>query len=168
MRAPLFEKLVPALSGAGVAVLRFNFRGVGASTGEWQGGSGEIEDVGAAVNAARGLDTGLNLGLGGWSFGAATSLVWQAMRHEPMPWVGLAPPVYSNRTPGLPSPDTVPAARRLFIIGDRDQFTTVDDLTSYAESIGARIEVLSGSDHFFYFREEAIASLMSDFLLPQP
>lgn len=166
MRAPLLEKIASVLVENGIAVLRFNFRGIGDSEGEWHGGEGEIEDVGAAVDAARGLDTGLNITLGGWSFGAATSLVWQTMRHEPMPWVGIAPPVTSNRTPNLPDPDMIPPARRLFIIGDRDQFVTVEDLTAYAESIGAEVVVLKGSDHFFYFREEVVANKIVDFLLP--
>ena len=165
MRAPLIEKMVPVLLGSGVAVLRFNFRGVGDSTGEWERGVGEIDDVGAAVNTARGLGSGLKVSLGGWSFGAATSLVWQTKFHEPMPWVGIAPPVSSTRTPDLPEPDAVPPARRLFILGDRDQFVTVDDLTGYAESIDAEIQVLSGSDHFFYFREETVAEQMANFLI---
>src|ERR1700749_103293 len=38
-----------ALTEAGVAVLRFNFRGVGASTGRHDGGEGEEEDARAAL-----------------------------------------------------------------------------------------------------------------------
>ncbi|MBT8200898.1 MAG: alpha/beta hydrolase [Acidimicrobiia bacterium] len=164
MRAPLLEKISSVLVGSDIAVLRFNFRGIGTSTGEWHGGSGEIEDVGAAVDAARGMETRLNLALGGWSFGAATSLAWQSMRHEPMPWIGIAPPVTSSRTPDLPLPDTVPQARRLFIVGDRDQFVTVSELSDYAKAIGAEVEVFAGSDHFFHFREEKVANRMLEFL----
>ncbi len=164
MRAPLLEKITSVLVEANIAVLRFNFRGIGESTGEWHGGSGEIEDVGAAVDAARGMEPRLNLALGGWSFGAATSLAWQSMRHEPMPWIGIAPPVTSDRTPDLPGPDTIPPARRLFIVGDRDQFVTVAELSAYAAAVGAEIEVLGGSDHFFYFREEKVANRMLEFL----
>lgn len=164
MRAPLFEKITPVLVAGGIAVLRFNFRGIGASTGEWHGSTGEIEDVGAAVDAARSVGTRLNLALGGWSFGAATSLVWQTMRHEPMPWIGIAPPVTSQRTPNLPPPESVPPSRRLFIVGDRDQFVTVEDLSAYAAALGAELEVIAGSDHFFYFKEETVANRMLEFL----
>lgn len=40
------------------------------------------------------------------------------------------------------------------MIGDKDQFTTVEELEGYANQIDAAVHVLSGSDHFFYFREE--------------
>ncbi|MGI9602022.1 MAG: alpha/beta hydrolase, partial [Acidimicrobiales bacterium] len=76
MRAPLMHKVMKALTGNGLAVLRFNFRGVGTSKGEWSGGVGEMDDVAAAVAEARGgYDS---VAVAGWSFGAATSLRWQA------------------------------------------------------------------------------------------
>jgi alpha/beta superfamily hydrolase len=39
---------------------------------------------------------------------------------------------------------------------------TVEGLTEYATSIDAHIEVLQGSDHFFYFREERVAAAVAD------
>lgn len=35
-----------------------------------------------------------------------------------------------------------------------DQFTTVEELEGYANQIDAAVQVLSGSDHFFYFRKK--------------
>ena len=52
MDVPLLRTVAAHLAQAGCPVLRFNFRGVGASTGSWSGGEAEVEDVGAAVAAA--------------------------------------------------------------------------------------------------------------------
>lgn len=165
MRAPLMEKVTTELVAAGLAVLRFNFRGVGGSTGEWSGGEGEIDDVAAAVATAVRAFPDLPLGLAGWSFGAATALNWIARDRRPVPYVGIAPALNSNLSPGLPAPEELPPAPRRFVLGDRDQFTTVEELAAYATSVGADLVVLPGSDHFFYFREQRVARAVVDGLL---
>ena len=162
MTAPLMHKVTKELVTANFSVLRFNFRGVGASSGQWDGGEGEINDVAAAVEHAR--DRGLPLALSGWSFGAGTALRWQARDADASPYVGIAPPVLSEYMRSPPSGSELAQARRLFIVGDRDQFVTVDDLQSYASSIGATVHVIPGSDHFFYFREDRVAAAITDFL----
>ncbi len=160
MSAPLIAALARHLTGAGWAVLRFNFRGVGSSTGEWGGGEAEIADVAAAVRAARVRHPRLPTHLAGWSFGAATALRWQAGAGDGMPYVGIAPPVASDLTPALPAPGELAPASRTFVLGDRDQFTPIDDLRAYAESIGAVLEVMKGSDHFFHFRDARVAEIV--------
>ena len=77
-----------------------------------------------------------------------------------IPWVGLAPPIKGERSPVLPT--ELPSAPRTFIIGDRDQFTTVEETRAYAAQVSGIVEVIKGSDHFFYFRERIVADLMAD------
>lgn len=165
MRAPLMEGLTTRLLHHGIAVLRFNFRGVGSSEGEHDLGVGELHDVDAAMDELRSTHPDLVHGIAGWSFGGATSLVWTAERNERLPWVGVAPPVDSERTPDLPDPARLPTGRRTFIIGDRDQFTSVEELCGYATEALAEVHVLPGSDHFFYFREERVGDLVADAIL---
>lgn len=162
MRHPLLHKITKRLVADGFTVLRFNFRGVGDSGGEWGGGDAELLDVTAALEAARA--EGSPVGLGGWSFGAATSLRWLASDGTATPWVGIAPPVSNELTLPLPGPGDLEPAPRLFILGDRDQFVTVEEVRRYAESVGGEVECLPGSDHFFYVREEKVAELVSAFL----
>lgn len=161
MTVPLMAKVTEALVGRGLAVLRFNFRGVGRSTGTWGGGLGEVDDVHAAVTEAAQTYEALPRGLAGWSFGAATSLQWQAREASTMPWVGIAPPVVRDGVDRLPSPGRLAPADRTFIVGDRDQFVTVQQIEDYASQIGASVQVLSGSDHFFFFREERVADAVT-------
>ncbi|MDJ0960608.1 MAG: alpha/beta fold hydrolase [Acidimicrobiia bacterium] len=162
MDVPLLEGVTRTLSARSVAVLRFNFRGVGGSTGRWSGGIDEIDDVAAAVATARMWYPDLPLVIGGWSFGGATSLRWIARDREDLAWVGIAAPISSALTPPLPPREALPAASRTFIIGDRDQFITVPEVEEYAAAVGGHVEVIKGSDHFFFYRHERVGDLVAD------
>lgn len=161
MTAPLMVGVTRHLVAAGFAVLRFNFRGVGNSEGRHDYGVGELDDVQAAIDLAAAAHPSLPLCIAGWSFGAATALVWQAETHSTIPYAGIAPPVDSERAPRLPDPGSLRPAQRTFVLGDRDQFVAVDELRAYADGIGAHLEVLRGSDHFFYFREDRVAAAVA-------
>jgi alpha/beta superfamily hydrolase len=63
-----------ALVAGGVTALRFNFRGVGASSGSYADGVGEEEDVRAAVDFLRAQAPGLPIWITGFSFGARVGL----------------------------------------------------------------------------------------------
>ena len=161
MNAPLMVGITDGLVDHGFAVLRFNFRGVGESEGVHDYGDAERDDVAAAVATAAGTYPELPLGVTGWSFGAATSLRWQARDHSAIPWVGIAPPINSVRSKPFPTADELQPAARSIVIGDRDQFATVEAAADYAAGIGAQLHVLKGSDHFFYFREDRVADLVA-------
>jgi len=158
MRAPLMNHLAEGLAVRGFTVLRFNFRGVGESSGTHDYGQAEIADVTAAWEAA-GREAEGPYVLGGWSFGAAISLAWMADTNTAVPWAGIAPPVTGVSSPALPL--RLPAAPRTFILGDRDQFTTVAETEAYIGQVSGRLHVIKGSDHFFYFREEVVTDLMA-------
>ena len=70
MHNKVVYRIARALRRAGAAVLRFNFRGVGASEGEHAHGTGELEDARAALDWLRGRYPGLPYTLAGFSFGS--------------------------------------------------------------------------------------------------
>jgi len=156
MRAPLLGTIAKHAVSEGVDVLRFNFRGVGESTGIHGNGLDELRDIDAAMAYVAALDAPL-AGLCGWSFGAAVSLNWQAETGSTVPYVGIAPPVTGPLTPHLPEPSQLRQARRGFIIGERDQFIPADDLAAYADSISAQIIRYPGTDHFFVLKHKKLA-----------
>jgi uncharacterized protein len=63
-----------ALVAGGVTALRFNFRGVGASTGSYAEGIGEEDDVRAALDFLRAQAPGREIWIAGFSFGARVGL----------------------------------------------------------------------------------------------
>ena len=161
MTVPLMNGVTDVVVSRGVAVLRFNFRGVEESTGVWSGGIDEIDDIAAAVETARSAYPDLPLSIAGWSFGAATSLRWIARDRDDLAWIGIAPPISSELTPTLPPRQARPDAARTFIIGDRDQFITVEEIRAYAAAVDGTVHVLKGSDHFFYYRHDAVGALVA-------
>jgi uncharacterized protein len=67
-------RLARGLRRAGAVVLRFNFRGVGASEGEHAHMAGEVEDARAALDWLRARYPELGFALAGFSFGARVIL----------------------------------------------------------------------------------------------
>lgn len=165
MTNPLMRTVAAALTDAGIHVLRFNFRGVGASEGSWGEGTGEMQDVAAAVEFAAATHPGLPLGLAGWSFGATVSLAWQTATGSTLPWAGIAPGIRPYRGATPPATTGLAPARRLIVIGDRDQFATVEEMEAFAAGFGATVTVLPGSDHFFIYRERKVGTLLADHFL---
>ena len=88
-----------ALNEAGLAVLRFNFRGVGASTGRYDGDTGEEEDALAALELLAQRYPGLPLWMAGFSFGARVGLTVGARdaRIEKLLGIGLALRMFDYR-----------------------------------------------------------------------
>ena len=150
MNAPLMIAVANRLVDRGHAVLRFNFRGTGASTGSHDEGDGELADVSAAMELAR--EHGLPLGLTGWSFGAWTALRWLAQEEETMPYVGIAP--VAARLP-----DDLPAGPKRIILGTREQVIDPEAVIAYAREQGIDL-VLTAGDHFFHGRGKRIGDLV--------
>lgn len=144
------EALVEAGAEAGLATLRFNFRGVGSSEGVCDEGKGCGEDLLAALAHLAGLGTE-RLVVAGYSFGA-----WVAGRTDLVSlgaadqiWV--APPMAMLLfDPALASP-----APSLILAGGRDDFCPAAELTVLVESIAPlpRLETDREADHFFWGRE---------------
>src|SRR5207245_7735296 len=70
MENPVVVRVQEVCAGLGLATLRFNFRGVGASGGVHAGGVGEQDDASAALDALAKAIGGGVLAIAGYSFGA--------------------------------------------------------------------------------------------------
>lgn len=150
MNAPLMIAVSSRLVERGHAVLRFNFRGTGSSTGEHDYGEGELEDVAAAMRLAE--DRGLPPGIAGWSFGAWTALRWVAANDSTVPYAGIAPAAESL-------PTELPAGPKRIILGTREQVIDPAATIAYAQDKGIDL-VLTPGDHFFHGRGKRIGDLV--------
>jgi alpha/beta superfamily hydrolase len=152
MMAPLMIAVTQKLVARGHSVLRFNFRSVGSSTGDYGAGKAEIMDVDAAVSVAR--DRSDSMGIAGWSFGAAVAMNWLIENESEIPYVGIAPP--TNLISGKP-----PKGPKRIILGSREQVIDPDALKSFAIDNGIDL-VLTPGDHFFHGRGKRIGDLVGE------
>ena len=126
----------------GCVALRFNFRGVGASAGEFDDGDGEVEDVLAVVRHARQEYGDLPLILSGFSFGGYVQ-ARAAQQLHPQHIVLIAPAVGRFAMPDVP-------ANTLVIHGDMDEVVELQKVLQWAHPQNLPIIVLAGAGHFFH------------------
>ena len=167
MRTPIMAAIARACAERGWYALRFNFRGVGASAGEWTGGRYETDDVVAAVDYARAMAPGLPLGLVGYSFGAFQILAYleRGGRADAVALVGVGTKDLSFAPRALP---TIPAGT-FIVAAENDQFGTGEELQSAVPH--ARVATVSAVDHFFVGKRDEVGALVADELarvLPVP
>jgi alpha/beta superfamily hydrolase len=82
-----------ALARIGCVVLRFNFRGVGASAGAWDDGRGEMDDCRAAADFMAAEYPDLEMWAGGFSFGSYIAGTVGADDDRVCALILIAPPV---------------------------------------------------------------------------
>jgi alpha/beta superfamily hydrolase len=141
--------LARTLRAAGAATLRFNFRGVGASEGTHDGGTGETQDALAAVAWARARWPAGSLVLAGFSFGGAVAIQAAGLA-EPAWLITVAPAV--DRVPL----DTLqlPRGPWLVVQGEADEVVAADSVLQWLARWApqARVRLLPGVGHFFHGR----------------
>ncbi len=138
-------RLAQAWRDAQVSCVRFNFRGVGRSTGTHDEGRGEVDDAAAALEWLSSQARGVPLYASGFSFGSRTALklTMREVRVEKVLAVGVAVDLFDMKfITGL----TKPAA---FIHADQDEYGKLENMKSLLEQVKAKHElfVVKGSDH---------------------
>ena len=161
MDSPVATEIAFACHRSGIATLRFNWRGVGASAGEPTGDEAIAdEDYGAALAHMAETVPGALLACG-YSFGSAAAVRAAERSPRVRRLVLVAPP------PALIAPARIAAlrARTLVIAGDRDNFVSVPALeAAFASAANVTLRVLRGADHFFMEGQSAIGREASEWL----
>src|SRR5260221_2006870 len=93
MHTKAVYQAMKGLVRAGCAVLRFNFRGVGASVGSFTGGPGEREDFTAALSYMRARYPNRHLWSAGFSFGSWITLATGRVADPATVLIRIAPPL---------------------------------------------------------------------------
>jgi alpha/beta superfamily hydrolase len=150
-----------ALTDLGLAALRFNFRGVGASKGEYAAGDGEIDDVVAVAAYVRNRWPDADVWLGGFSFGAVVA-ARAAAQIRPARLITIAPAVNILGRKLSRQPDVA----WLVIQGDADEIVPAADVMEWVNGLepGPELILLPGVGHFFHghlveLRETLISNL---------
>lgn len=157
--------LAEAFQQAGMTTLRFNFRGVGASSGTHGGGQAEVDDVQAAVAYLLSRQAVARVVVAGYSFGAMVGLRAGLADDRVHTLIGVALPV------GMRDASFLTAARKpvLLISGDRDDISPLPALQALVTELPdpKQLVTVSGADHFFAGREREVTQAAVAFVQRQ-
>lgn len=134
------------------SVLRFNFRGVGRSQGEFDNGLGELSDAASALDWMQNLNAdAAQCWIGGFSFGAWIGMQLLMRRPEISGFISVAPPANLYDFAFLaPCP-----ASGLFLHGRDDDVVPEPEVAKLVErlrnqrGIAIGYETIAGAGHFF-------------------
>ncbi|HEY90913.1 MAG TPA: AAA family ATPase [Dehalococcoidia bacterium] len=151
------------LNRQGITTLRFNFRGVGNSGGQFAGGVGEREDVLAALEYLSGaLDINHDkIGLAGYSFGGSVVLP-VALEEERFGALALISPALTDNGWAELEKFTRP---KIIIVGGSDSVIQVDRFQQVMMAARHPMEyhMVPGVDHFWTDHEDELAGDIAGF-----
>jgi alpha/beta superfamily hydrolase len=147
MDSKVVFRLGRGLQLAGLAVLRFNFRGVKRSEGEHHGEGGEVLDMGAAIDWMVARHPGVEVWGGGFSFGSRTAAQRALVDPRVKRLVLVALPVLAFDCSYFARVEQ-PA---LVVMGEKDTYGTAAELRRQFPELPPRVEVveIAGAAHFF-------------------
>jgi len=156
MDDPLLRRIAQDAASAGMACLRFNFRGVGGSEGQQTDGRLEPLDIAGAVGFVL-AQPGVNpakLALVGHAFGAYMALAYAQHDERVRTVVAVSPPLV-RITPGLGAF----ARPKLFVTGEYDEVSPRHKLEPWIATLpgGCGLRVVSDARHLMR-GAEAVAS----------
>jgi uncharacterized protein len=151
-----------AMARIGCAVLRFNFRGVGRSAGQFDRGEGEKADVRAALDFMETRYPGVALWTAGMSFGSWVALGVGAEDPRVAALIGISLPVGQY---DLEAVRMSPKAK-FFIHGERDELFTLKSMREFYAGAAEPKElvVIDGADHVFDGKTIEVAEAVEDLL----
>lgn len=153
--------LARTMQELGVPTVRFNFRGVGGSAGEFAHGVGETDDALTVIDWGRARWPGAQLWLAGFSFGSYVA-VRASVQRDTQRLISVAPPVQRFDFSRL----RVPACPWLVIQGDADELVDHNAVLAWTRELAPAptVQVLSGVDHFFHGRLHELKDVLRAWL----
>ncbi len=147
MHNKVVYRIARGLRRAGAVVLRFNYRGVNLSQGEYDHGIGEMEDARAALALLRSRYPSLPFSLAGFSFGSRIILKLGCEISGATQLIAVGFPANLSDSQSL-GDCPVP---KVFIVSTNDQFCAVPAMEAYFATIPEPKELIwiEAADHFF-------------------
>jgi alpha/beta superfamily hydrolase len=155
------EAIREAFASQNYTTLRFNFRGVGNSTGNYDEGRGEQTDILSAHEflKKKGIE---KIFLAGYSFGAwVGSKVLEKFNQLFAASILVSPPLnYFDF-----SWDNLKNKIDLVVSGDRDQFCDAEVLRKQAKKINSLMETVYDTDHFYSGKEKELIDILLKYIV---
>jgi alpha/beta superfamily hydrolase len=161
----MFNNVVEAVAQAyrekGHSTLRFNFRGVGQSEGEYDNGIGEQENVRAALGYLSDLGK-RNIDLAGYSFGAWVNALGLESFEKATRMIMVSPPVNFIDFSFLAYNQKI----QLVIVGAEDDVAGANMLEGMLQTWNpeANLRKIQGADHFYWGKTSELKSIIGEFL----
>ncbi|WP_339716214.1 alpha/beta hydrolase, partial [uncultured Sneathiella sp.] len=151
----------------GFSVLRFNFRGVGRSQGDYDHGVGELSDAASALDWMQTHNPNAPaVWIGGFSFGAWISMQLLMRRPEIAGFISIAPPANMYDFSFLaPCPSS-----GIIIHGDKDVLVPRRDIKKLVEKLQAQkgitidYDEIPDADHFFEGHQDTLMRSVDAYL----
>lgn len=153
------------LNDAGLTVLRFNFRGVGQSTGTHDEGIGEKEDVRAGLDYLSANFPNEEITLAGFSFGSRVGTETALNDERVVRLISIGTPVDKYDFSFLEN------CRKpiLFVHGENDEFGSVENLSALVSRLPkeaeAKLEVIPDCGHFFDDKLDELKRIITEWTL---
>ena len=162
MHTKVVFQAAKAFCRLGCAVLRFNFRGVGVSGGEYSGGEGEIADYRAALDFMAARFPGVPLWAAGVSFGSWVAMTAGAGDARVTALVGVALPASMYDFSAVKAS----AKPKFFIHGEHDEICPLRGVWElYGQAVEPKeLVVIDGADHLFDGHVSEVADAIADLL----
>lgn len=163
MHNKVVYQVTKSLDRLGIAVLRFNFRGVGLSEGSHDRGIGERDDARAALNFMANEFPDTPLLVVGFSFGAWVGLRVGCEDQRVTEIVGIGAPVNNSDFSYLRDC----AKPKLFVQGSRDPYCSPDQLKTLVRSLPGSNELkfIDDAEHFLVGKLDQLDTALSAWLI---
>jgi alpha/beta superfamily hydrolase len=156
------------LTRIGCAVLRFNFRGVGASDGTFDRGEGEKEDFGAALDYIAARYPGVAIWAAGFSFGSWVALEVGAVDPRVSALIGIAPPVATSASgQEYDFSNALQSDKPKFLVqGEADEVCPLEGMWQFYGRLKEPKElvVIDAADHLFDGKTAEVGEALEDLL----
>ena len=167
MHTKAVYRAAQALTEVGVATLRFNFRGVGASTGSYDGGIGERDDARDALDWMQQRFPGVPLVLGGFSFGSMVALSVGVAEQRVKSLLALGLPVEMDYDFSFLAGTAKPT---LVVQGENDEFGSGERVAEALSPLGEHITLvrIPGANHYFHERYDELRAAVRTYYATGP
>ncbi len=147
LHTTVVHRMAKGLRRARVATLRFNFRGVGRSTGTHDDGKGELEDVKAALDHVLAQGEAQDVIIAGFSFGARVGLQVGVDDERVTHLVGVGLPLQRTSFAFLEAC----VKPKLLIQGERDEYGDGEEFTAFTSRVAPPLKsvVIPEATHLF-------------------
>jgi alpha/beta superfamily hydrolase len=162
MHTKVVYQAAKAFGRIGCAVLRFNFRGAGRSSGAFTDGPGEMDDFRAGVDFMHERYPAAHIWTGGMSFGSWIGMTVGAGDPRVSTLIGIAMPISRYDWTAV-AKTTKP---KFFVHGERDEVCSLKEIREfYARAEEPKeLVVIDAADHLFDGKVSEVADAIEDLL----